>query len=255
MALTAWLVPSTIITPFGYTGFTNPNNAKITDGVFATASNTPSTNPISIFIVDSQSRGNGGFVSVGSTLQTNSTSTATAWGGAAFTLSGLIAGDVYVIAVYSHTGTVYGIGANVFDFSSIPTGSTINTVGVQAIHKYTTNLYSIDSIAMQVNFTPPAPVTDFIASQTNGFTNQALSFTDTSTNLPTSWSWTFGDGGTSTAQNPSHTYTSAGTYTVVLIATNDGGSNTKTKTSYITITDPKTIQGISSIQGLQSITL
>ncbi len=63
-----------------------------------------------------------------------------------------------------------------------------------------------------------------------------VNFTDTSTNSPTSWSWTFGDNAAlSTAQNPSHTYTTAGTYTVALTATNAGGSNTKTKTSYITV--------------------
>ena len=48
----------------------------------------------------------------------------------------------------------------------------------------------------------------------------SVTFTDSSTGLPTSWSWAFGDGGTSTAQNPSHTYTAAGSYTVALTAFN-----------------------------------
>ena len=64
-----------------------------------------------------------------------------------------------------------------------------------------------------------------------------MSFTDSSTNTPTSWSWTFGDGGSSTAQNPSHTYTAGGTYTVSLTATNAGGSDGETKTGYITVYD------------------
>ncbi len=62
-----------------------------------------------------------------------------------------------------------------------------------------------------------------------------MTFTDSSTNTPTSWSWTFGDSNTSTAQNPSHTYASAGSYTVALKATNAYGNNTNTKNNYITV--------------------
>ena len=53
--------------------------------------------------------------------------------------------------------------------------------------------------------------------------------------LPVSWSWDFGDGGTSTTRSPLYTYTTAGTYTVTLTATNAGGSNTVTRSSYITV--------------------
>ena len=68
----------------------------------------------------------------------------------------------------------------------------------------------------------------------------AVQFTDTSAGDPTSWSWTFGDGGSSTAQNPAHTYTAAGSYTVSLTATNAQGSDTVTRTGYITVTEPGT---------------
>ncbi len=83
-----------------------------------------------------------------------------------------------------------------------------------------------------------APVADFSGSPTSGDAPLTVNFTDQSTNNPTSWSWDFGDGGSSTAQNPSHTYNTAGTYTVKLTATNDCGSNTKTKVDYITVTEP-----------------
>jgi len=83
------------------------------------------------------------------------------------------------------------------------------------------------------------PVANFTGNPTSGTAPLAVSFTDTSTNSPTSWSWTFGDGGTSTAQNPSHTYNSAGQYTVALTATNAYGSNTNTKTNYITVNQPQ----------------
>ena len=82
-----------------------------------------------------------------------------------------------------------------------------------------------------------APVADFTGTPLSGTTPLTVQFTDTSTNLPTSWSWSFGDGGTSYDQNPSHQYTSAGTYTVSLTATNGGGSDTETKTDYVTVTE------------------
>ncbi len=81
------------------------------------------------------------------------------------------------------------------------------------------------------------PVADFTGSPTTGDAPLTVNFTDLSSNDPTSWSWDFGDGGTSTAQNPSHEYTAAGKYTVQLTATNAYGSDTETKTDYITVTE------------------
>ena len=48
----------------------------------------------------------------------------------------------------------------------------------------------------------------------------SVTFTDTSSNSPTSWLWNFGDGTTSTQQNPTHSYSTWGRYTVSLTATN-----------------------------------
>jgi PKD repeat protein len=84
---------------------------------------------------------------------------------------------------------------------------------------------------------PASPTADFSASPTSGDAPLAVSFTDSSTGSPTSWSWDFGDGTTSTAQNPDHTYTSPGTYTVSLTASNVTGSDTKTRTDYISVTE------------------
>jgi PKD repeat protein len=83
-----------------------------------------------------------------------------------------------------------------------------------------------------------APVANFTANVTNGTAPLTVNFTDLSTNTPTTWSWSFGDGNTSTVQNSTHTYTTAGNYTVNLTATNAGGSNTTTKTNYITAHAP-----------------
>jgi len=48
--------------------------------------------------------------------------------------------------------------------------------------------------------------------------------------------WRFVPTGSS-VQNPTHTYADAGNYTVSLIATNAGGSNSQTKTGYITVSE------------------
>jgi PKD repeat protein len=92
------------------------------------------------------------------------------------------------------------------------------------------------------NFAPPvvvAPVADFSGNPTSIMASQAVSFTDLSTNNPTSWSWTF-EGGTpssSSERNPVVTYNTPGVYTVSLTATNSAGSSTNTKTGYITVTE------------------
>ena len=85
---------------------------------------------------------------------------------------------------------------------------------------------------------PNPPVADFSASPTSGNAPLNVAFTDKSTGSPTKWKWTFGDGTSSTVQNPTHKYSKAGTYTVVLTASNAGGSNTVTKSNYIKVTEP-----------------
>lgn len=87
---------------------------------------------------------------------------------------------------------------------------------------------------------PPSsdpPVADFAASPTSGPAPLKVTFTDQSTNLPSSWAWDFDNNGTvdSTVQNPSFTYATPGTYTVQLTATNASGSDTKSKASLITV--------------------
>ncbi len=80
------------------------------------------------------------------------------------------------------------------------------------------------------------PVADFSASSTTICQGATITFTNLST-LANSYAWTFTGGtpGTSTATNPTVTYNTAGTYAVTLIATNANGSDTETKTGYITV--------------------
>jgi PKD repeat protein len=87
--------------------------------------------------------------------------------------------------------------------------------------------------------TTSPPVADFTASSTSIQAGQSVTFTDTSTNGPTSWSWSFPGGtpSTSTAQNPTVTYNTVGVYSVTLTATNAFGSDNEVKTNHITVTE------------------
>jgi parallel beta-helix repeat protein len=74
-----------------------------------------------------------------------------------------------------------------------------------------------------INTESAAPQASYTANQTSISAGQTVQFTDTSTNVPTSWNWTFGDGAYSLEQNPQHVYSAPGTYNVVLNASNSNG--------------------------------
>jgi PKD repeat protein len=89
-----------------------------------------------------------------------------------------------------------------------------------------------------------APVADFIADKVNPTTSDEVTFTDLSTNTPTSWSWTFTPSTvtfvnttSASSQNPEVSFDATGLYTVELTATNAGGAGTETKTDYIEVAD------------------
>lgn len=84
-----------------------------------------------------------------------------------------------------------------------------------------------------------APVANFIGVPTSGTSPLTVQFTDQSKGAgPLTYAWDFNNDGTtdSTVQNPSNTYSAAGTYSVKLTVTGPGGSNSKTRTNYITAT-------------------
>jgi PKD repeat protein len=83
-----------------------------------------------------------------------------------------------------------------------------------------------------------APEADFIASQIEIIEGEMIDFTDLSLNNPVEWTWAFegGDPSTSTEQNPdSILYIVPGVYDVILTSANNGGSDTESKESYITV--------------------
>lgn len=94
-----------------------------------------------------------------------------------------------------------------------------------------------------------APVADFKADILQGCSPVVVTFTDLSTNDPSSWQWDMGNGSTPTRQNPSAIYITPGKYTVKLTATNRSGSGTITKVAYITVFDIPKVNISSSPSG------
>ncbi len=85
-----------------------------------------------------------------------------------------------------------------------------------------------------------SPIVDFEASHTVVRTCSAVNFTDLSRVKPTSWMWSFENATPSSSeeQNPQNiVFPNAGTYSVTLMAANDFGFNTETKTDYILVSD------------------
>ncbi len=70
---------------------------------------------------------------------------------------------------------------------------------------------------------PPAPMFSY-SPETNPEAGEAITFTNESLNS-VSYAWDFGDGSSSTDESPQKTFTDPGNYTVVLTATNEGGTS------------------------------
>jgi gliding motility-associated-like protein len=96
-------------------------------------------------------------------------------------------------------------------------------------------------LTLAINALGQAPVANFSANPTGGCSPLIVNFQDLSTGNPVSWNWDFGNGNTSVLQNPSATYFIPGTYTVSLTVTNASGTNTLTRTQYLTVHDIPTV--------------
>ena len=76
-------------------------------------------------------------------------------------------------------------------------------------------------------YVPDAPTANF-DSNSPVCIGLPVAFTNLSSGpagIPITYAWSFGDGGTSSAVSPEHLYAEAGDYTVVMTATNIGGSD------------------------------
>lgn len=147
-----------------------------------------------------------------------------------------------VCGTYQTIGTTDGQGAAA-RFSQ-PAGLVMNAAG--------TGLYVCDKGNHTIRLVDLTPKADFYAQQTTLTTGASTVIKDTSLNSPTVWTWTispgtnnvdykFVGGTNSNSQNPNVQFLTANTYSVTLLVSNSYGSlspgNTKTRTSYITVSN------------------
>lgn len=122
-------------------------------------------------------------------------------------------------------------------------------------HGHYGNGFYIDNVNISYS-TTAAPIANYNypAAICSGAT---VTFTDASTNTPTSWLWNMPGASvsTSTLQNPTVTYTAGGVYSATLAATNGVGTNTVTKTFTVTGTPTVAATGASTACAGSSSTL
>jgi PKD repeat protein len=102
---------------------------------------------------------------------------------------------------------------------------------------------------------PQVPVANLTANATTICMGNSVTFTSTSSGIPTSYAWTFPGGTPSTSANSSQivSYSTSGTYDATLIATNSQGSDTITITNYINVLSGNG-QALPLIEGFVSAT-
>ncbi len=90
------------------------------------------------------------------------------------------------------------------------------------------------------------PTAAFSGSPLSGTVPLTVTFSDQSTDDIVSWSWSFGDGITSTIQHPTHSYTHTGVFTVALTVDGPEGTDTLTRTNYITVGYPAPVTAFAA---------
>jgi len=133
-----------------------------------------------------------------------------------------------------------------WDFGDITTSTeqnpshTYTSTGTYTVSLTASNAggSDIETKTNYITVTTLPPVPNFSGTPTSGFAPLTVNFTDASAGEITGWSWNFGDSPTSTAQNPSHNYQTPGTFSVSLTVSGPGGSNTSTRTNYISVIAP-----------------
>jgi PKD repeat protein len=177
--------------------------------------------------------------------------------------TGRLSGDALGTMTITESTIINGTGSQTFsgtnpsrwgDYSSMVTDPVVpNTFW------YTQEYYQTTSTAgWQTRIASfqlgSAPLTaDFLADNTTPLLNTTVNFTDLSVGAPTGWSWSFSpstvvyvDGTNANSQNPKVQFTAGGAYTVTLVVSNAGGSNSKTRTDYIHAGTPGLWTGITS---------
>ena len=132
-------------------------------------------------------------------------------------------------------------GDGVLDASGTSVSYTYNDAGSYTVVLTATGPNGVDTLTrtnyVTVSQTPPAAL--FTADPTSGTKDLRVEFSNSSLRYNTSV-WDFGDGNTSTEDSPTHTYTTSGTFDVSLSVVGDAGSDSKTLSGYVSVSDVQT---------------
>lgn len=136
--------------------------------------------------------------------------------------------------------TTSEMASNITSIGSLSAGTSYD---YQVRRRCTNNVWSnwSGSRTFSTNISVQAPIANFSTSTTCGQAPLSVNFSDMSSQAPTSWLWNFGNGQTSTLQNPSVTYTIPGTYNITLNVTNEVGTHSLTKTAFVTVVSPVSV--------------
>jgi PKD repeat protein len=146
---------------------------------------------------------------------------------------------------FSGPGGEYGFGLDAKDATMVVSGNTSSnnfTIGDFSLPGSSSSIYVARN-------GPLAPVAAFTANMTTGCSPITVSFSDQSSNLPTTWEWQFpgGSPATSSEQNPVVVYANAGVYPVSLTTSNAGGSNSITMSQFVLV-DPSPDATFTTVQ-------
>jgi PKD repeat protein len=163
-------------------------------------------------------------------------------------------GDATGTYSYSRTGLTIAngvIGGGNINFQ-LHAGRTWGGTGCSTTYNKVNNNTWIVTVRYTPE-TPTPPVANFTANFVTPAVGQTVTFSDASTNNPTSWAWSFSPanvtyiGGTSSSsQNPQVQFNTSGYYTVSLTVTNASGSDNETKVNYIHAVQSGLWTGITS---------
>lgn len=127
-----------------------------------------------------------------------------------------------------------GIGPNCFsiDLTAFAGKSNIQVVFMQ-VGAGGNNMF-LDNI--RFTGTPFKPIANIAAPDSKLCSGKSFQLNDSSANVPATYSWSIvGTNLTSSAKNPIFTITQAGTYSVKLVVSNASGSDSITKSNFLTI--------------------